>query len=377
MKSSLLISFSLLFFIGCNSPQSSNNNKNNNCSESGNATEISSQSGQSVSNSNQEDNYTIVWIERAFEPEYNYSVYLQSYKNNVSVGEKTKIDLSSYEGDIMHDKYHVGGSVGFPVQLNSDKTKAYCSIVKNDELEGEFSWAKLVEVQISNQESRVIAEFDGFFPAWHYHEPNNTIYGYLPDKKQLVAINAGSGVITTIKEFQHYQDEFIYYPLNNGSINIITESSEKKVFKHQLSTNNNSIKSTLVANTDQFSSYKNGFMIETYKDWSSEVEELRIYSGGEVKESVPFNFNNFNTYWVSNNEFACIKEDTLVKINTDLKETAEFNKKNIHIIDELENSLFISYGDHGSKTSALLSDDFQRIKVIKDINPDDIIALLK
>ncbi|WP_462318591.1 hypothetical protein [Marinilabilia sp.] len=373
MKSFLLIPFALIFAIGCNSQQSSN--KPGNMSSEGSKTEETS----SISNtqSSKEDSYTMVWVERQFNPNYEYSIFLQSYKDNVAVGEKTEIDLSSYGGDVMHDKYHSAGSVGFPVQLNSDQTKAYCSIVKNDELEGEFFWAKLIEVQINSGESRVIAEFDGFFPAWHYYEPNNTIYGYLPHKNQLIAINVESGEISIINKFRHYQDELNFYPQENGTIDIITETADKKAFKHQFSPENNSTRTTLVAKTDQFSSYHNGLMVETYKDWSSEVEEIRIHSEGKLKKSIPFTFNNFNTYWVSNDEFTCIKEDSVVKMNTELQVTAEFEKKNIHIIDNLDNSLFISYGDHSNKTAALLSDDFKELKIIKDINPDKIIALLK
>jgi hypothetical protein len=361
--------------IGCNSPQSSSSEQTENKTEHNQTQESPSKVTEAKQKSDKPHHFMIVSVERKHEPEYKYSISVQQYKNQMPTGDKKEIDLSQFGGDIMHGKYQASGAFNFPVQLNADQTKAYCSIVKHDAMEGEFDWAKLIEVNLNTGAKKVIAEFSDFFPAWHYAEAVNKIYGYLPHEKHFLAIDTESGKKKLLKKFRSSQKEFMYFPQQDGKIEIITQNSDNKIFQHKLNPKTNFITSIVLEQFKDFSSYKDGKLLEAYKDWQNDQEELRIYQDGTQQNAIPFNFDNFNTFWVNDEAFVCTQEDKLVKINTNLKPMAEFTRKNIRIIDALENHLFISFGEHGSKKAALLSDDFSEVNILKDVDPRKIIAL--
>ena len=283
------------------------------------------------------------------------------------------ISFGKFKDVLMGGKYNTSGA-NYPVQFNPAKTKIYLSIYSADEMEGIFDYNKILEYDMGNDSVREIYSFSDYFFSWYLSESNNKIYGFDNTSKSLVSIDIGNSNLDTLYSSTTHFEEIEYHLRNNESLDIITFDRDNGVTKFNVNLNTNELSRTPLLPLNSFSSYKNGFIVETFKDFKNDIEELRIYSGSN-KKSIPFYFNNFNTFWINDSEFIVLKKNLIQKINTDLELMNEFTAVNLHVIDVTAKIILVSYTENGVKKSGFLDFDFNNLIEIPSIESNKIVLI--
>ena len=318
------------------------------------------------------ESFVIVSHDYDFKSNY-YGITIQKFKDRELKQNIHKVNLSPYKGVLAPGMYDTKGAY-YPVQFNSDFSKLYISIYDANEMEGTFEWSKIIEYDLMNDSIREIAAFSDYFSSWYYSESNNTIYGFDTSSKSVISIDLESTKVNTIHSFEKYFEEIDYQDLDSDSLEILLSRSNENILKMtvDLATNTSSIQE--LYSVTNFSSYKDGKIVETFKDFRNGTEQLRLYSDDEMKRE-PFDFRNFNTYWINNNEFVIMKENKISKIGTDLKIIDEFKKDKIHIIDVLDNLIAVSYYEKGTRKFGLVDFDFTELIEVSDVNVSNIVLI--
>jgi hypothetical protein len=275
----------------------------------------------------------------------------------------------------MGGKYNSSGAF-YPVQFDFLKDKVYLSIYKADEMEGIFEYNKILEYNVKNDSIKEVISFSDYFNSWYLSTLNNKIYGFDTSSKAIVAIELNSLKVDTLYTYTSYFEEIEYYPNNDKSLDIVTFDRKDGVTKFNVNYDTSEIIKTNLYPLTSFSSYRNNSVIQTYKDFNNDIEELRIYNNSG-KKSIPFNFKNFNTLWINDAEFIAIKENEIQKINTDLEIVNSFKRKNIHVIDVKDDLIFISYSEENEDKVGILSFDFEHLIEIPTIKSEEIVAITK
>lgn len=274
---------------------------------------------------------------------------------------------------LMGGKYNTSGA-NYPVQFNLANTKAYLSIYSADEMEGTFDYNKILEYDMENDSVREIYSFSDYFFSWYLSESNNKIYGFDNTSKSLVSINIENSNLDTLYSSTSHFEEIEYHKESNESLDIITFDRDNGVTKFDINLKTNELIRTPFLSLNSFSSYKNGVIVETFKDFKNDIEELRIYNGPN-KNSIPFDFKNFNTFWINNSEFIVLKKNLIQRINTDLELIDEFSAENLHVIDVTAKTLLVSYTANGVEKAGFLDFDFNNLVEILNIEPNKIVLI--
>lgn len=305
----------------------------------------------------------------------NYGIRIKEceYANGQLASRDKKIDFGIYKDVLMLGKYNSLGAY-YPVQFGADMNKVYLSIYKADEEEGIFYYNKILEYDLKSDSLREVVSLPDYLPSWYYAEPNNKIYGFDNTTRSLISVDILSGKIDTLLSIHVYLENIEYHQVNEGNIEVIGFGKESGVFKLEVNLTNDDVTKTDLYPVADFSSYHKGMVVETFKDFRNDKDELRLHTESDVK-SIPFDFKNFNTYWINDSEFLVIKDNSIEKVNTSLFTVAVFRKEQIHIIEVLKNSLIISYEQDSDKKIGMLNFDFTHLEEIKEIDPSDIVAI--
>ncbi|AFU69500.1 hypothetical protein P700755_002773 [Psychroflexus torquis ATCC 700755] len=309
-----------------------------------------------------------------FEKDY-YGIIINEFTLKGTSLESTKdyVSFGKFKDVLMGGKYNTSGA-NYPVQLNLAKTKVYLSIYSADEMEGTFDYNKILEYDMENDSVREIYSFSDYFSSWYLSESNNKIYGFDYTSKSLVSIDTENSNLDTLYSSTTSFEEIEYHLRSNGALDIITFDRDNGVTKFNVNLKTNELIITALLPLNSFSSYKSGFIVETFKDFKNDIEELRIYNGSN-KRSIPFDFENFKTFWINDSEFIVIKENLIQKINTDLEIMNEFTSKDIHVIDVTSKSIIISYTENSIKKAGFLDLDFNNLVEISSVEPNKIVLI--
>lgn len=305
-----------------------------------------------------------------FEKGY-YGLSIHEMHAGNTVPEK-KIDFYPYSGALLQGKYNSSGAY-YPVQFNSSLSTFYFSLYKGDEMEGTLDWNKIIEYDVVTDSIREIASFSDYVISWFFAEWNNKIYGFENTKRSFISIALNTLEIDTLYTFKKPFEDIEYHVREDSILETILFSKDTGVLKLSINLNTDEAKQEKLYDMADFSSYKNGQVIEMYNDFRG-IEGIKIHSK-EGTQTKPFNFSNFNTYWINDSQFVVMAENELVLFNTALESIATYHKENIHVIDCLENSLFISYSENGIKKAGFLSQDLKNLKPLDGFDPSVIVHM--
>lgn len=325
-------------------------------------------------NDKNEHHFLIITADYNFESAY-YGIIQNEYtlKGKALEAEKRPISFGKYKDVLMGGKYNSSGAF-YPVQFNFLKDKVYLSIYKADEMEGTFDYNKILEYDINSDSIREIMSFSDYFNSWYLSTPNNKIYGFDSSSKSILSIEINTLKVDTLYTYTSYFEEIEYHPDTDKSLDIITFDRKNGVAKFNINYDTSKIIKTNLYPLTSFSSYRKNSVVQTYKDYNSDIEELRIYNKSG-KKSIPFDFKNFNTLWINDTEFLVIKKNEIQKINTDLEVVNSFKRKNIHVIDVVDDLIFISYFEENEDKVGVLTFDFEHLIEIPNIKSEEIVAI--
>lgn len=321
------------------------------------------------------ENFVIATIDYDFEADY-YGLNLIDYEliGNSLNSNIRKLSFGKYKDVLMSGKYNSMGAY-YPIQFDFSNNKMYFSIYKADEMEGEFYYNKILEYNLNNDSIREIISFSDYLNSWYLSTVNRKIYSFDNTGKTIISVDLLNSIVDTLYKFTSYFDEIDYYPINKDYLNIITSNKDIGVIKFKVNLKTNEISKTEICHpTTSSTSYNNGVVVETFKDYNNYIEELRIYNHSERK-SIPYNFKNFNVFWISDSNFVAIKENEIQKINLDLEVVNVFKKRRIHIIDVVKNLILISYYEDKDEKVGLLNYDFKNLIEIPNIKASDIVVI--
>ncbi|TXD50623.1 MULTISPECIES: hypothetical protein [unclassified Polaribacter] len=319
---------------------------------------------------------TLLIVTHDYDYELNYyGIILHEYllKDTVLSSSKRAISFGPYKDVLMGGKYSSAGA-NYPVQVNFNENKVFMSIYKADEMEGIFDYNKILEYNVKNDSIKEIVSFSDYFNSWSLSTYNNKIYGFDHTSKAFISISLNNLEIDTLYVSNSSFDEIEYHYNKNQFLDIIAFNRENGVIKFNIDFVTNKLNKTILYPLKSFSSYRKGIAIGTYKDFSSNTEELTLYNGSN-KKSVPFDFKNFNTHWINDSEFLVIKQDEIQKIDTNLEVVDVFKREKIHIIDVTTDFILISYFMENEEKVGLLDFDFKKIIDIPNILPEDIVLI--
>ncbi|HAS43911.1 MAG TPA: hypothetical protein DCS93_25770 [Microscillaceae bacterium] len=278
---------------------------------------------------------------------------------------KKEIDLSKYsKGELAASRYN-STSAWEPVQCNAAMDKFYISLISANMLEGTFEWNKIIEYNTKDGSYKEIVSLDKPMYSWYYVESANKIIGLL--EKQLVSIDLPSQKVEDIFTLDKVPGQTMY-DLKENKLKIAAQADKNEVIELLVDINTNKVEKRKIGMMNQLSSVRNDQYVELYKEWKDGgAEEVRLHMDG-TKKSIPFNFSNFSSYWINDDQFVLMTKNTLHLMDTQLKEVRKFEKANIHLIDCLESNLLIEYGENTSnKKVALLDFDFKNLIDLKGL----------
>jgi hypothetical protein len=357
-----------LTLFACNSEDSAQNSEKNQIERT----------EESVLESNFErnlktDSFIIVTHNNNFKAnEYGISIYNFKMTDTILHLRKNSLNFGKFKAPLMSGKYNMSGAY-YPVQFDIKNEKVYFSIYKADEYEGTFEYNKIIEYDLKKKSVREVVSFQNYFPSWYLASYNNKIYAIDNDNKSLISINIKNSKIDTLMKFLNYFDDVDYFQKSTEKLEIISSDRKEGVFKIEINLKTNELSKQLLYPAKSHSSYQEGKVLETFKDFKSDIEELRIYNGAN-KKSTSFDFKNFNTYWINDSEFLVIKEDEIQKLDTLFNVIDKFRRKNIHIIDVTSSLILISYTQNKEKKLGLLDFNFDHLVQITNVKPEDVVV---
>lgn len=369
MRNSILIII-LLSLLACKEKKSS---KNKVIEQSEITYKVDTLNNNKKSKENNSD-FIIITHDYDFEKDY-YGIILNEYVLKGSDLKSNIHDLSfgKFKDVLMGGKYNSSGAY-YPVQFDNGQNKIYMSIYKADEMEGTFDYNKILEYNLKNDSIREVISFSDYFNSWYLSTPSNKIFGFDNTTKSLISVDLDSSIVDTLYTSTSYFEEIEYHLNNNKSLDVITFDRENGLIKFNIDLSTNKTVKTTLHPLTSFSSYRKGLVIQTYKDFKNNIEELRIYENSKEK-SIPFDFKNFNTFWLNDFEFIVIKDDEIQKMNTDLEVINSFKYNNIHIIDVTSDLIFVSYYENNDKKVGALDFDFENLIEIPNIEPEEIVLI--
>jgi hypothetical protein len=203
---------------------------------------------------------------------------------------------------------------------------------------------------------------------------SNKIYGIDTSSKSIIGISLDTLEVDTFYTDTSYFEEIEYHVDDDKSLDIITFDRKNGVTKFNINYTSNELTKTDLYRLTSFSSYIKNAVIQTYKDFRNNIEQLRIYNKSENK-SIPFNFKNFNTFWINDFEFVATKKDEIQKINANLNILNSYKLENIHVIEVTSNLIFVSYHENNENKVGALAHDFAYFMEIPNIKSENIVAI--
>lgn len=327
-------------------------------------------------NKESNSNFIIITSDYNFEEDY-YGINLNKYDLQGSKLKSDKLNLSfgKFKDVLMAGKYNASGA-NYPVQFDNVRNKLYLSIYKADEMEGTFDYCKILEYNLKNDSIREIKSFSDYFYSWYLSISSNKLFGFDNISKSIISVELSNSKVDTLYTHNYPFEEIEYYINKDKSLDIITFNRESGLIKFNIDLSTNKILKTTLQPLTSFSSYRQGLIVQTYKDFRNNIEELRIYKNSK-KKSIPFDFKNFNTFWITDFQFIVIKNNEIQKINTNLEIIDSFSHNRIHIIDVTGDMIFISYYENNEEKIGALSFDFKNLIEIPNIKPEEIVAIIK
>ncbi|WP_299683628.1 hypothetical protein [uncultured Dokdonia sp.] len=368
MRNSILIII-LLSLFSCNEKKSSKNKVIE-------QNEVTNKIDVSNINKENNSNFIIITHDYNYEKDY-YRINLNEYnlKGNKLKSNKRNLSFGKYKDVLMGGKYNTSGAY-YPVQFDNNQNKMYMSIYRADEIEGTFDYSKILEYNLKNDSIREIISFSDYFNSWYLSASNKKIFGFDNSIKSLISVELNNSKVDTLYTSNSSFEEIEYHLNKDKSLDVITFDRESGLTKFNVDISTNKTFKTTLQPLTSFSSYRKGVILQTYKDFTNNIEELRIYKNSK-KKSIPFDFKNFNTYWINDFEFIVIKKDEIQKINTDLEIIDSFSHNKIHVIDVISDLIFVSYYENNDKKISTLNFDFENLVEIPNIKPEEIVSIIE
>jgi hypothetical protein len=251
-----------LTLFACNSEDSAQNSEKNQIERT----------EESVLESNFErnlktDSFIIVTHNNNFKAnEYGISIYNFKMTDTILHLRKNSLNFGKFKAPLMSGKYNMSGAY-YPVQFDIKNEKVYFSIYKADEYEGTFEYNKIIEYDLKKKSVREVVSFQNYFPSWYLASYNNKIYAIDNDNKSLISINIKNSKIDTLMKFLNYFDDVDYFQKSTEKLEIISSDRKEGVFKIEINLKTNELSKQLLYPAKSHSSYQEGKVLETFKDF--------------------------------------------------------------------------------------------------------------
>jgi hypothetical protein len=292
---------------------------------------------------------------------------------------KKVINYKLTEGNLSASKYN-SSEAYYPIQFKSDFSSCYFFLFKSNEMEDEFSWCKLFEYDLLKDSLKeVLTLGENYAETWKFVEEVNKIYVIDILSKSLISVDLNKKRFDTIYTANSISNaDFL---LTGDSLKICFVKNRNEIVRLSIDTRSDLFKEeTLIIGYDEYSSIKNDQIVIMVNQVTSgnpkEVERIILYEGKHATE-YPYNFANFNSFWVDENHFLTLEENYIKKFDSDLRALKAFKLPRPYIYEILDSSVFVQTRPAGTdlKQYYILSRDLTHAKYIGDFEGEEIVVI--